>query len=146
MSNKRIPPLGAALAAGAAQFGTGAARSGPIRRTAAVLMGAASGSFLISSVREFRASDTTVNPITPESARSLVVAGPHRYSRNPMYVGMAGALVGHALWRGRVRALIPAAAFVLYIDREQIPAEETALREKFGPDYDAYTTRVRRWL
>jgi protein-S-isoprenylcysteine O-methyltransferase Ste14 len=76
----------------------------------------------------------------------LVTSGANQVSRNPMYVGMAGVLVAHALWRGSWRALLPAAGFVAYIDRVQVAAEERALHERFGAEYDAYVAAVPRWL
>jgi hypothetical protein len=59
---------------------------------------------------------------------------------------MAGVLVAHALWRGSWRALLPVAGFVAYIDRVQVAAEERALHERFGAEYDAYVAAVPRWL
>ena len=42
----------------------------------------------ISAVRSFRKQKTTVNPLAPKQASSLVVSGIFKYSRNPMYLGM----------------------------------------------------------
>lgn len=98
------------------------------------------------SVLDFRRNRTTVNPLTPEEVSALVTTGPNQLSRNPMYVGMAGLLAAHALFRGRWAALLPVAAFVAAIDRAQIPGEEAALRERFPDSYDAYAARVPRWL
>ena len=92
------------------------------------------------------ASGTTVDPLRPARASGLVTSGPNRVTRNPMYVGMAGALVAHALIRGGWATVLPVAAFVAVIDRVQIRPEEAALRELFGEEYDAYCRRVRRWL
>ena len=63
-----------------------------------------------------------------------------------MYVGLTGLLVANAIRRGSVRALLPAVVFVVVMDRVQIPAEEAALAEKFGADYDAYRAAVPRWV
>jgi len=62
-----------------------------------------------------------------------------------MYVGLAGLLGAHAVWRGSWAALLPLAAFVVLIDRVQIKAEEAALLEKFGAEYDAYRATSPRW-
>lgn len=94
----------------------------------------------------FSRSGTTHDPFHPEEASVLVTAGANAISRNPMYVGMAGLLVAHAIWRGSWVALAPVAAFVAFIDRVQIQAEESALLEKFGPAYDAYRAATPRWL
>ena len=76
----------------------------------------------------------------------LVTTGSNSMSRNPMYVGLTGLLVAHALGHGSWKALLPAAAFVAVIDRVQIEAEESALVEKFGADYEAYRAATPRWL
>lgn len=146
VSTVRVPPVGACAAAAAVQMMSGSQRPSGVRRFAALLVGALSGAMLASSLREFRHGHTTVNPMAPERATSLITGGPHAISRNPMYVGMVGALAAHALWRGRTRAILPALAFVAYLDRAQIPAEEHALQVRFGPEYAVYARRVRRWL
>ncbi|MGN6151948.1 MAG: methyltransferase family protein [Lysobacteraceae bacterium] len=89
---------------------------------------------------------TTVNPLKPETATHLVVAGPNRFSRNPMYVGQALLLAAWALWLAHALAPLGAVTFVLYITRFQILPEEHALAARFGDDWRAYRARVRRWL
>jgi len=76
----------------------------------------------------------------------LVVDGPNRLTRNPMYLGLTGLLLSHAIARRSPSALIPLAGFVWLIDRHQIPAEEKALEERFGQDYLDYKEAVPRWL
>ena len=95
---------------------------------------------------QFRRRGTTVEPFHPERASALVTTGANAISRNPMYVGMAGVLVAHAVWRASWIALVPVAGFVVLIDRWQIEAEEAALAEKFGSEYDAYRASTPRWL
>jgi len=75
-----------------------------------------------------------------------VTAGPFAVTRNPMYVGLSGLLVAHAVWRGSWVALAPAAGFVAIIDRLQVPEEEAALGGKFGATYEAYRAVTPRWL
>jgi protein-S-isoprenylcysteine O-methyltransferase Ste14 len=89
---------------------------------------------------------TTLNPIQPGKARHLVTQGLFARSRNPIYLADALLLIGWALWLGQASALLWLAAFVLWIDRWQIGAEERALTALFGDDYRAYCARVRRWL
>ena len=57
-----------------------------------------------------------------------------------------GTARGARDWRGSWTALVPVAAFVLVIDRTQVPAEEAALVASFGASYDAYRAAVPRWL
>ena len=94
----------------------------------------------------FRHARTTVSPLKPQDASTLVTGGIYRFTRNPMYVGMAGLLVANALRRGSWPAVLPIAAFVAVIDRFQIAAEERALAERFGPDYATYRSAVPRWV
>lgn len=106
----------------------------------------ASGWLMGASLWEFRRCGTTVDPIHVASVRSLVMTGPNGRTRNPMYLGMAGMLLSHAALRGSLPALLPVVGFILLIDRRQIPAEETALRDAFGAQFESYRARVPRWL
>ena len=89
---------------------------------------------------------TTVNPLKPASAAALVTGGIYRFSRNPMYLGLATLLLAWAFYLGNLAALAGVALFVLYMNRFQIAPEERALEARFGAEYIAYRTRVRRWL
>lgn len=149
MANKvMFPPLALVAAAAGAQhvIARRVGRPPAWRAATAGALGGASIGFIASSVREFRRSQTTVNPMSPEQASSLVTGGPHRISRNPMYVGMAGLLSAHAVARGSWAAAIPVIGFISIIDSVQIRAEEAALTDQFGPVYTAYAARVPRWL
>jgi protein-S-isoprenylcysteine O-methyltransferase Ste14 len=119
---------------------------GPARGMAGAALALAAGGFIAGSVREFQRAHTTVNPVAPDKATSLVTTGPHQLSRNPMYVGMAGLLLAHAVARGPWVAVLPVLGFVTAIDRVQIPAEEAAMAELFGREYAEYAARVPRWL
>ena len=143
-----IPPPALALAAALVQRAVAGERgpASPGRTTAAAALTLASMSMAGRAARRFRHSGTTVKPLHPEEASVLVTSGPNAVSRNPMYVGMAGVLLTHALYRGSWTALLPMAGFVAYIDRVQVRAEEAALREKFGPAYEAYLKSTPRWL
>src|SRR5690606_27085791 len=99
-----------------------------------------------SAVLVFRRSGTTVDPRTPAKASALITGGPFRFSRNPMYVAFAAWLLAFAFWLGNAFAFLFVALFVLWMDRLQIPAEEAALRSNFGPAFDEYARRTRRWL
>lgn len=76
----------------------------------------------------------------------LVTAGIFRRTRNPMYLGFLTALVGLAITLGSTSAALGVAAFFLAADRWYIPFEERMLSAKFGPAYDAYRRRTRRWI
>ena len=144
----RVPPPLVALVAALAQRAlTGAMAAQNVGRAAvAAGLSLASVSLAGASASEFRRRGTTVEPIHPERASVLVATGANAVSRNPMYVGMAGLLVANAIWRGSWSALAPVAGFVLFIDRLQIEAEETALLERYGAEYEAYRAASPRWL
>ena len=94
----------------------------------------------------FRQAKTTVNPVNPEKASSLVTGGIYSYTRNPMYVGLTALLVGWAIWLAAPWLLLGPVVLMLYLTRFQILPEERVMRSKFGRDYDEYRQRVRRWL
>lgn len=142
-----LPPPVAALAFGYVQHRLApAGRSGPLRRTAAVAVGAASAALLAATSRRFSEAHTTYEPFDPSKATALVTQGPNAVTRNPMYVGMAGLLAAHGLARGGVMTALPVAGFVALIDRIQVRPEEEALRRLFGEEYADYCRRVPRWL
>lgn len=91
----------------------------------------------------FRRKRTTIEPRTVPSA--LIVEGPFRLNRNPIYTGMALALFGVAIWMGALSALIVAAVFPVVVTRRFIIGEEDALRRAFGAEADAYFRKTRRW-
>jgi protein-S-isoprenylcysteine O-methyltransferase Ste14 len=79
-------------------------------------------------------------------ATRLVVIGPYRFSRNPMYLGMASTYAGVALLAnsGWAATLLP--AVLLLVATQVIRREERYLAHTFGEEYSAYGRRVRRWL
>jgi protein-S-isoprenylcysteine O-methyltransferase Ste14 len=91
-------------------------------------------------------ANTTINPVNPERASSLVTSGIYRYTRNPMYVGLTALLVAWTIWLSVPWVIFGPAVFMLYLTRFQIIPEERAMSSKFGRDYDEYRRRVRRWL
>ena len=94
--------------------------------------------------RLFGQAGTTIKPFQESSA--LVVRGPYRLTRNPMYVGMVGVLVGIGVLLGSLSPIIIIPPFVALIDLRFIRSEEAALERTFGAEYVDYKARVRRWL
>ena len=101
---------------------------------------------LISAVRLFRKDKTTVNPLSPEQATKLVTDGIFKYSRNPMYLGMALVLGSIAVFFNLIGGIILVALFCAYITKFQILPEERAMRDLFSDDFDKYTKVTRRWI
>lgn len=86
-------------------------------------------------------------PIEPgRVSTSLLVGGPYRISRNPIYLGMATALAGLALFLGQPGAIVLVPVFCAVLQWRIIRHEERMLGERFGAEYAAYRERVRRWL
>jgi protein-S-isoprenylcysteine O-methyltransferase Ste14 len=117
-----------------------------VRGIVAALLAAAGCAATVAGVLEFRRARTTVNPLQPEAASTIVATGIYRWSRNPMYLGMLLVLAAWAAWLDRWVAWFALPLFVLYMNRFQVLPEERALRARFGAPFDDYCRRVRRWL
>lgn len=102
--------------------------------------------FAITGILTFKRAATTLNPLKPETASSLVSSGVYQISRNPMYVGLALFLTAWGVYLSSAWAFIGLLGFVLYMNRFQITPEERALLEIFGSEFQSYQSRVRRWL
>lgn len=147
----RIPPpiVGAFVGLAmwlAAPLGPSWSMSSPIRLGLVVLLVAIGLGFDLMGLLAFRASRTTVNPLSPHKASALVTRGVYRVTRNPMYVGMLCLLLAWAVQLSAWLALAGPLIFVAYLTRFQIQPEERALQTLFGDAYAQYTSRVRRWL
>lgn len=86
----------------------------------------------------------TPAPIAP--TEELVVRGPYRVVRNPMYVGVAAAIAGQALAFRSVGLVVWLAVFLLAVVSFVKLYEEPTLSEQFGSPYDRYRRRVPGWL
>ena len=85
-------------------------------------------------------------PAPFDPPRRLVVRGPYRYVRNPMYIGAAMALSGAALFYRSLPMLAYLIAFLLLTHAFVRMYEEPTLRRMFGLEYERYCEAVRRWL
>ena len=101
---------------------------------------------MLCAVASFVAARTTINPLRPSRASSLVTTGIFRISRNPIYLGDLVLLAALAVWLGNAISALLLVPFVAYINRFQIIPEEHALTKLFGSSYIAYCSKVRRWL
>jgi protein-S-isoprenylcysteine O-methyltransferase Ste14 len=115
----------------------------PYRYGGIVLMVLAIGLILWAAAL-FRRAGTNIRPYLPSTA--LVVSGPYRFTRNPMYLGMAGTLLGVAVFLGSITPFVVIFAFMGLIKERFILPEEAKLEAAFGGDYVQYKERVRRWL
>jgi len=84
-------------------------------------------------------------PVPFDPPRRLVVRGPYKFVRNPMYIGAGLALAGAALFY-ESRALAGyAVLFFLLTHAFVMWYEEPTLRSTFGAEYESYCKRTRRW-
>jgi protein-S-isoprenylcysteine O-methyltransferase Ste14 len=97
-----------------------------------------------SAVLRFKDADTTVRP--DRAASTLVIAGPYRITRNPMYLGFALAYLGIAIAGQSIWALVLLPVVLIIVQRGAIEPEEAFLQKHFGTDYISYRNRVRRWI
>jgi protein-S-isoprenylcysteine O-methyltransferase Ste14 len=79
-------------------------------------------------------------------AAALIVAGPYRLSRNPMYLGLTLLYLGITVATGVAWPLLLLPLPLWIIDQRIIPFEEQTLEAIFGDVYRAYQRRVRRWI
>lgn len=86
------------------------------------------------------------NVPTRRPATALVAAGPYRFSRNPIYVGMIALLLGAGVMVDSVWIVALAVPFALVLRYGVIAREERYLEAKFADSYRAYRARVRRWV
>jgi protein-S-isoprenylcysteine O-methyltransferase Ste14 len=84
-------------------------------------------------------------PAPFDPPRRLVIRGPYRFVRNPMYLGAGLALAGAALFYESLHLLAYGAIFLLACHLFVVSYEEPTLRRTFGSEYEAYCHRVRRW-
>jgi protein-S-isoprenylcysteine O-methyltransferase Ste14 len=85
-------------------------------------------------------------PAPFDPPRGLVVAGPYRLVRNPMYIGAGTALLGAALFYQSLALAGYALVFLLITHLFVMLYEEPHLRRVFGGSYDDYLRNVPRWI
>jgi len=101
------------------------------------------GALLDTVLRFVREGRGTPAPVAPTDC--LVVGGPYRYVRNPMYLAVIAAILGQALLLGSVALLVYAAAFWVVVASFVRFYEEPTLSERYGEQYAAYRQAVRAW-
>ena len=100
----------------------------------------------ISAVKSFRVHKTTVNPLEPRKASSLVTSGIFKFSRNPMYLGMLIILLSISFKFNLIGGMITSLFFYIFITKFQIIPEEEAMNELFGNQFIDYVKKTRRWI
>jgi protein-S-isoprenylcysteine O-methyltransferase Ste14 len=92
----------------------------------------------------FRKAGTETRPWKTSTA--LITEGVYRWTRNPMYLGMALIYAGAAMILDSLVALLLLIPLVYVIQREVIEREEAYMAARFGDAYRAYKDQVRRWF
>ncbi|HHF2881076.1 isoprenylcysteine carboxylmethyltransferase family protein [Vibrio antiquarius] len=105
-----------------------------------------SGYMGIAGVYEFHKVKTTVNPVKPDTASSVVRTGVFSFSRNPMYMALLLLIIAIGLWWQHLSVVLCSIVFVSYMNRFQIKPEERVLERLFGEEYVDYKNHVRRWI
>lgn len=113
-------------------------------RTSSFLLIALGFALILWSATFFFRKKTSIEPHHTPTA--LIVEGPYRVSRNPIYLGMFLGLIGVALWTGALSSLLVVAAFPAIINARFIRAEEDALQAQFSDEAEAYLASTARWF
>ena len=117
--------------------------AGPSRLLGGLLT-AAGVSLIASAIATLRAAGTDPRPDRPTTA--LVIEGPYRHTRNPIYLGLASIYAGLLLVVGTPWPALLLPAVLAVVDQGVVAREERYLARRFGDAFTKYTVRVRRWL
>lgn len=115
-----------------------------MRGTAGLIPGVIGAAMIAAALGRFGQAGTPAEPWKPTTA--LTTGGVYRFTRNPMYLGMALLLAALGFGLGSRGVLLALPLVVLIVDRFVIAREEVYLTDLFGETYRAYRNRVRRWL
>jgi len=102
------------------------------------------GLLLIWAQVVLRRHGTTADHAKPTS--TLVIDGPFRFSRNPIYLAIILIFAGLGIIHGNAWGLVMLLPFVIAVHLKTIIPEEGYLARQFGADYTSYREAVRRWL
>jgi len=117
--------------------------AGPVGRIAGAVLIASGLGVMLLAATQFLRHRTTVLP--RETPSAMIDSGIYRLSRNPIYLADALILAGAALrWDAGGLILVP--LFMAIIRNRFILGEEAGLRARFGPAFEAYAARTRRWI
>lgn len=92
----------------------------------------------------FKKAHTTTIP--GQRSKKLIIGGPYRFSRNPMYLSLTLAYLGEGLLLVQAWPIFLLPFVVMYVHFIVIPLEESILTADFQDDYANYCQKIRRWL
>ena len=93
----------------------------------------------------FAKAGTEVVPASKKNS-ALVISGPFKFTRNPMYLGILIAMIGLAMVIGSLSAYAAVIVYFLFVNFVSIPYEEEKMERQFGDAFRDYKSRVRRWI
>lgn len=99
---------------------------------------------IVMAFRELQNNETTYVP--DGEPERLVITGPFKFSRNPIYLGMFGILLASAFLMQSISALLIPLLFLSIIQNTWIPHEEKKLKEKFPEEWAGYASSTKKWL
>jgi len=118
--------------------------AGLVHWTTAGLLIVAGVAFMAAGIRDFSRGGTPVP--TNQPSRALVTTGIHRWSRNPIYVGMFLIYAGLGVAARSPWIAILTLPLAITIRYGVVAREEAYLERRFGDAFRDYKSRVRRWL
>ena len=125
-------------------IGPGLAKPNALGLTVGLIFIALGFALAIRSVQMFRRAGTHVVPGEPATA--LVMTGPYRFTRNPIYIGFVLVYFGLSIVLTSVWILLLLLPVLVILQRGVVRREEAYLEWRFGEAYHAYAKRVPRWL
>jgi protein-S-isoprenylcysteine O-methyltransferase Ste14 len=117
---------------------------GSLRSVAGALFSVAGIALSVGGFMTQKRAGTDPFPYHPSTR--IVLHGPYRFSRNPMYFGFALLTLGLAILVDSAWMLLALPIGLVLIDRFVITREERYLERKFGDEYLNYKRSVRRWI
>ena len=99
---------------------------------------------MANAIKLFRRTGQEPAPWKPSP--ELVLSGPYRFTRNPMYLGLTCVQAGLGLAVNNLWITLLAPFSLLAVHFLAVVPEEKYLTEKFGESYRSYMTKVRRYL
>ncbi len=109
-----------------------------------VLLAVLAATGLVYAFRTMQRANTPLDP--RETPRTIVTAGPYRFSRNPIYLSMAVFVLGIGLLADALWVLPLLLVALLVIHFGVVAREERYLERKFGAAYLQYKSSVHRWI
>jgi protein-S-isoprenylcysteine O-methyltransferase Ste14 len=150
-ANVRFPPpliFVISLLIGIGMYYAVAAFPVPVDRTLSAICGlliVVAGVAIVASAR-IHFSRTGQSPIPWKPSPELILQGPYKFTRNPMYVGVTIIQIGLGVGFNNLWIALFAPLALLTVHFVAVLPEERYLSEKFGDSYKTYLTRVRRYF